>query len=133
MDYLPLFLNVRDQPCLVVGGGEVAARKIGLLLRAGARLTVIAPQVDAALAATLAEANATVLSRKFASGDVQGQRLVIAATSDIAVNAAVSEAAQALNIPDYAVDQPDLCSPILPFIVDRSPTLIAISCGGRSP
>ncbi|MDH4094892.1 MAG: siroheme synthase, partial [Betaproteobacteria bacterium] len=94
MDFLPIFLDLREQPCLVVGGGEVAARKSALLLRAGARVTVLAPQLGAALAAQGAAGRVAHRAGSFRDEDLEGYALVIAATSDQAVNRAVAAAAR---------------------------------------
>ena len=133
MDYLPIFLNIRDEPCLVVGGGEVAARKTALLLRAGGRVTVRARALCAAFDAYLAEGKVTHRAGDFRDHDLTGVALAIAATSDHAVNRAVAAAARALRIPVNVVDQPALCSFIMPSIVDRAPVIVAISSGGASP
>jgi uroporphyrin-III C-methyltransferase/precorrin-2 dehydrogenase/sirohydrochlorin ferrochelatase len=133
MDYLPIFLNIKDEPCLVVGGGDVAARKVRMLRRAGGRVTLIAPELGTALAES-AENGAIVWKQKtFSPEDVAGFRLAVAATDDAAVNMAVSAAAKARNIPVNVVDRPALCSFIFPAIVDRSPVVVAVSSGGASP
>jgi uroporphyrin-III C-methyltransferase/precorrin-2 dehydrogenase/sirohydrochlorin ferrochelatase len=133
MDYLPIFLKLRGQPCLVVGGGGVAARKASLLLRAGARVTVLAPQLSTALAADLAAGRISHRSAQFRDEDLDGIALAIAATSDDAVNRAVAAAAKARRIPVNVVDQPALCSFILPSIVDRDPVIVAVSSSGAAP
>jgi uroporphyrin-III C-methyltransferase/precorrin-2 dehydrogenase/sirohydrochlorin ferrochelatase len=133
MKLLPIFLDVKDQPCLVVGGGEVAARKVALLRRAAAHVTVIAPRLCASLA-ELAQSNAIAHKAiQFASVNVSDFMLIVAATDDLAVNREVSEAARARGIPVNVVDQPTLCSFVMPSIVDRSPVIIAVSSGGTSP
>ncbi len=133
MQYLPIFLNVRAQNCLIVGGGEVAYRKAVLLDKSGARLRVVAPDIDDLLE-TLVIAGAGELHRRpFAEADLDGVFLVVAATDDEDVNAAVSIAAKARGLPVNVVDKPSLCSFIVPSIVDRSPVVIAISSGGTSP
>jgi uroporphyrin-III C-methyltransferase/precorrin-2 dehydrogenase/sirohydrochlorin ferrochelatase len=114
LDFLPIFLDVRGQPCLVVGGGEVAARKSALLQRAGARVTLLAPAL-------------------FRDESLDGFVLAIAATGDDAVNRAVAAAARARRIPVNVVDQPALCSFILPSIIERAPLIVAVSSGGASP
>jgi uroporphyrin-III C-methyltransferase/precorrin-2 dehydrogenase/sirohydrochlorin ferrochelatase len=133
MDYLPIFFDVRDQPCLVVGGGEVAARKSGLLLRAGARVTVLAPALDTAFDADLAASRITHRAAGFRDEDLDGFILAIAATDDDAVNRAVAAAAKLRRIPVNVVDQPALCSFIMPSIIDRAPVIVAVSSGGASP
>lgn len=133
MDFLPIFLDVRDQPCLVVGGGEVAARKCALLLRAGARVTVQAPSLSKAFDADLAAARITHRAAHFHDGDATGYALLIAATNDDAVNRAVAAAARARRVPVNVVDQPTLCSFIMPSIIERAPVTVAVSSGGASP
>jgi len=133
VDFLPIFLDVREQPCLVVGGGDVAARKCALLLRAGARVTVLAPTLSAAFAADLAAGRITHRAAAFRDQDLEGHAVAIAATSDQAVNRAVAAAARARRIPVNVVDQPALCSFILPSIIERAPLVVAVSSGGASP
>lgn len=133
MDYLPVFMAVRGHPCLVVGGGEVAARKIELLRRAGAVVTVVAPNLCAELAVLHDSGQLSYQARGFAPTDLDGCCLVIAATDDPAVNAEVSALAQARALPVNVVDQPPLCSFIMPAIIERDPVLIAVSTGGAAP
>ncbi len=133
MDYLPIFFDIRDQPCLVVGGGEVAARKCALLLRAGARVTVLAPALDTAFDADLAAARVTHRAARFRDEDLAGFVLAIAATDDDTVNRAVAAAAKLRRIPVNVVDQPALWSCILPAIIARAPVIVAVSSGGPWP
>ncbi len=130
MDYLPIFADIRGRICLVVGGGEVAKRKAGVLLDAGAKVRVVAPQIDPALA-KLPHIESIVA--RFAAQHLDGAALVIAATDDRSVNRQVSELARARNIPVNVVDDPELCSFIMPAILDRSPLMVAFSSGGASP
>jgi len=133
LDFLPIFLDIRGQPCLVVGGGEVAARKCALLLRAGARVTVLAPALGAAFDADLAAARIVHRAASFREEDLESYALAIAATSDQNVNRTVAAAARARRIPVNVVDQPALCSFILPSIIERAPLIVAVSSGGASP
>jgi len=133
MDFLPIFIDIRTQPCLVVGGGRIAARKTALLLRAGARVTVLSPVLDTAFDDYLAAGHIAHRAASFNSGDVTGFSLVIAATDDDSVNREVAATAKAQRIPVNVVDQPALCSFILPSIIDRSPVIVAVSSGGTSP
>jgi uroporphyrin-III C-methyltransferase/precorrin-2 dehydrogenase/sirohydrochlorin ferrochelatase len=130
MDYLPIFLKVKGKLCLVVGGGEVAKRKAGVLLEAGAKVRVVAPQIDPELAAQ--QGVESVVAR-FEVQHLDGVTLVIAATNDRNVNQQVSELACARDIPVNVVDDPELCSFIMPAILDRSPLMVAFSSGGASP
>jgi len=133
MEFLPIFLDIREQPCLVVGGGEVAARKTALLLRAGARVTVQAPALSAAFDADLAAARVAHRAASFRDQDVTGYAVAIAATNDDAVNRAVAAAAKARRIPVNVVDHPALCTFIMPSIIERAPVIVAVSSGGASP
>lgn len=133
MDFLPVFLTIRNKPCLVVGGGEVAARKTALLLQAGAQVFVVAPDLCATLQDYLAQAKIHHTAACFQPENLDNMHLVIAATDDATVNRLVSEATQQRRIPINVVDNPDLCTFIMPSIVDRSPLMIAISSGGRAP
>ncbi len=133
MEYLPTFFDVRFRACLVVGGGEVAARKAELLMRAGAAVTVVAPELSISLAQYRDTGKLSHRARVFRPGDIEGCTLVIAATDDEAVNREVSELCRGRAIPVNVVDAPELCSFIVPSIVDRSPVIVAVSSGGASP
>ena len=133
MENLPIFLSLTDKPCAVIGGGEVAARKTALLLQAGARVTVTAPQLCDALEELRQQGRVAHRAGVFSPQALAGVTLVIAATDDRTVNAEVSRLAQAQGTLVNVVDDPELCSFILPAIVDRSPVLIAVSTGGASP
>lgn len=133
MDALPVFFDLRGRDVLVVGGGAVAERKIDLLLRAGARVTVVAPGLSAALTARRDRGEVEHLARAFQESDVAGRALVVAAADDAAVNAAASRAAQAAGVPVNVVDAPELCTVTFGSIVEREPITVAISSGGRAP
>lgn len=133
MDYLPMFYNLAGQPCLVVGGGEVASRKVTTLLQAGGKVTVISPKICAPLHEALKAGHILWLEKRYEPVDLGDFAVVVAAVSDQEVNRSVSEQARARRIPVNVVDQPELCSFIFPAIVDRSPIVAAISSGGASP
>ncbi|MBI3901998.1 MAG: uroporphyrinogen-III C-methyltransferase [Nitrosomonadales bacterium] len=130
MDFFPIFLNIKNQPCLVVGGGTVAVRKAALLLQAGAKLRIVAPQLDKGFELPH---GSEYLAERFQPSQLDGMALVIAATDDAAVNEQVSRGAKLRNIPVNVVDNPELCSFIMPAILDRSPLVVAFSTGGASP
>ena len=133
MDTLPLFLHLDDQRCVVVGGGAVAARKVDLLARTGARITVVAPDVAPAIT-TLAEGGAIAVERRrFEDDDVRGALLVVAATGDRQVNRAVHAVCRARGVLINTVDDPALCTASFPSIVDRGPVTVAVSTGGTAP
>ncbi len=133
MNFLPIFLNIRNQPGLVVGGGIIAARKVELLLRAQALVTVIAPQLTEQLTELANTGRITHQANNFELTDLHQYRVVIAATNDKVVNEQVSKLAQTQGIPVNVVDQPQLCTFIMPSIIDRSPIQVAVSTGGASP
>src|SRR5690554_4713342 len=133
MDYFPVFLDLRNRYCLLVGGGEVATRKGRLLVKAGALLRVVAPTVSAELRELAAQHQGEIFQREYRSDDLDDCVLVIAATDNESLNERVSLDAKAKNLPVNVVDSPALCSYITPAIIDRSPVVIAVSSGGEAP
>lgn len=133
MDYFPIFLDLKDKACTVVGGGEVASRKTALLRKAGAKITVVAPDLCSSLQKLADAGEITHRAEPYSASALIGAHLVIAATNRREVNAEVSRAAREQLKPVNVVDDPELCSFIMPSIVDRSPVLIAASTGGASP
>ncbi|MCF7718952.1 uroporphyrinogen-III C-methyltransferase [Aeromonas jandaei] len=133
MDYLPIFCRLDNKPVLLVGGGEVAERKARLLLDAGAQLTVVAPELDPELAELAANGNIEWLAGEFASEQLAGKWLVVAATDRREVNALVYQSANQARIFANVVDDPKRSSFIMPSIIDRSPLMVAISSGGKAP
>lgn len=130
---LPIFFNLDDRQCLVVGGGSVAARKIALLVQRGARVHVVAPRICSVVAEWRDTGRLRHFERGFDERDLDGCHLVFAATDDAALNARISKLAQEQRIPVNVVDNPELCSFIMPSIIDRDPVQVAVSTGGASP
>jgi uroporphyrin-III C-methyltransferase/precorrin-2 dehydrogenase/sirohydrochlorin ferrochelatase len=133
MNTFPIFLKLQGQPCAVVGGGEIALRKINLLLRAGADVVIISPMLCPSLAELKRQQRIRHIESRFIAPHLDNMNLVIAATDDRTVNMAVAEAARQRHIPVNVVDAPELCTFIMPSIVDRSPVVIAVSSGGVAP
>jgi len=133
VDYLPIFMKLRGRLSVVVGGGHVAKRKIDLLLRAGARVKVVAPQLIPELEQLRRQGRISHLKRRFDAAHLTGAALIIAATDDPSLNREIYRLAGAKNIPVNAVDDPEHCSFVMPAIVDRSPLMVAISSGGKAP
>jgi len=129
----PLFLKLEGRPCLVVGAGSIAASKIASLIEAGANVAVVAPWASDDLQKLAAEGRIRWFAREFQIGDLDGKFLVIAATSDSAVNRAVFLEAQRLGILCNAVDDPPHCDFYFPSVVRRGDLQIAISTAGQSP
>lgn len=133
MQYYPAYLDLRGHPCVVIGGGEIAERKITTLLDAGARVTVVSPTLTAALAG-LADTHEIVHHpRPYRRGDLAGAWLAYAAVGDDIVHAAIAAEAAEARVFLNVVDRPQLCSFIVPAILDRDPVSIAVSTGGASP
>jgi siroheme synthase-like protein len=128
--YFPVSLNLAGRPCLIIGGGPVAARKARRLLDGGALVTVIAPQICDDMAAL---SPVTLLPREYAPGDVTGFRLVITATGITSVDGAVFDDAEAAGVWVNSADDIAHCSFIMPSVHQDGPVTVAISTGGTSP
>ena len=133
MKTYPIFAVIEDKPCLVVGGGAVGERKVADLMVAGARVTVVSRTLTPELTALAERGEIRYLPEDFAEGMVEGMALVMAATDDPEVNAAVSAAAQARGIWVNVADDPEHCTFIVPAQVRRGELTLAISTGGASP
>ncbi len=133
MQALPIFINITQRLCVVIGGGEVALRKVSLLLRANASVKLFAPEICPQLQALVDAEKITYIPAHFEPQQIHMACLVIAATDDEAVNCAVSVAAKAQNIPVNVVDAPALCTFTMASIVERAPIVIAISSEGTAP
>jgi len=133
MDYLPIFMRLDSRPVVVVGGGAVALRKVRWLLKAGARVTVVAPVLHLELAAQAARGEISHVEAEFSPTHLANAIAVVAATDDRATNAAVSFAARENRIPVNAVDDAELSTFISPAIIDRSPIVVAVSSAGDAP
>jgi uroporphyrin-III C-methyltransferase/precorrin-2 dehydrogenase/sirohydrochlorin ferrochelatase len=133
VDYLPVFLDLRGRAVLVVGGGAVALRKIAMLQRAGASITVVAPALDPGVEALAAAGAVRVIRSAFSANHADGMSFIVAATDAAGVNAAVAAAGRERNVFVNAVDDIAASSCHMPAIVDRSPVLVAIGTGGASP
>lgn len=133
MQSFPLFLTLQDRRALVVGGNDQAARKIELLLAAGARVSLIAATVSGEVAQLISDGRVTWSGHDFDVADLADISLVIVASDDEALQARVSQVAQARCVPVNVVDRPALSSFLMPSIVDRGPITIAVSTGGSAP
>ena len=126
-------MKIAGRRCVVIGGGEVATRKVTMLLKADAAVTLISPELCHELENMVDLGKIHYTQATFVPEQLEGACLVVAATDDEPVNVAVSLAAKARNIPVNVVDAPELCTFTMPSIVDRSPIIIAISSGGAAP
>lgn len=133
MNSFPIFMTLRNRRCVVIGGGEVATRKISALLKAGAAVEVVSPALCEGIGALARQNSIRHIQSEFTPAHIDGACLVVAATDDMGVNNAVSQAAKARNILVNVVDNPELCTFTFASIVDRSPIVIAISSEGNAP
>nr|WP_308419423.1 siroheme synthase CysG [Chitinibacter fontanus] len=133
MDYFPLFVNLKQQPCMIVGGGDIAVRKMRLLASAGADITVVSPVLCDEMREMVKHGKVHWRPAEFSLSHIAGQRLVIAATDHASVNQAVFAACEAAGILVNSVDDPAHSRFITPAIVDRAPLTIALSTGGGVP
>ena len=133
MDYFPIFVNLNGQDCLVVGAGDIAARKIDLLARAGAKITVIAKEIGETVLAMQITHSLHIQQTVFTTRDLRQYKLIVSATDDVTTNQLVAKTATEQGIPVNVVDNPGLSSFIFPAIVDRSPIVVAVSSGGAPP
>lgn len=133
MDYLPIFADLKQRPVLVVGGGEVAARKVALLQRSGAEIRIVAQTLCAELEHLHQQGGFNWLGKAFVAEQLDEVFLVIAATNDSALNAEVYAAADQRRVLANVVDDQPRCSFIFPSIIDRSPLMVAVSSGGQAP
>lgn len=133
MKYYPAFLNLFERPVLLVGGGEAAARKLRLLRKAGARVTVVARRANREISQLAEAGSITLHCRGFRPDDLDGQSLVIGATGAAEADREVARAAQGAGVAVNIVDRPELSTFITPAIVDRDPVVVGISTGGTAP
>ena len=129
----PVVLDLTGRPCLVVGGGAIALRKVSALVEAGARVTVVSPSLTPALLRLATEAPLRWRPREYAAGDAAGFVLVMVATDDRAVNAAVAAECRERGIWVNCADYPARCDFILPSVLRRGAVTVAVSTGGQSP
>ncbi|MDA8692102.1 siroheme synthase CysG [Candidatus Pseudothioglobus singularis] len=133
MDHLPIFINIRKKPCVVIGGGDIALRKINILLKAQAKVDCLSPSFSRDIKNLSKDGHITLINKSFDQTDIKDYSIIIAATDDKSVNSLISSIAQVKKIPVNVVDSPELSSFIMPSIVDRSPLIIAVSSSGKAP
>ncbi|MDA9030944.1 siroheme synthase CysG [Candidatus Pseudothioglobus singularis] len=133
MDHLPIFINIREKPCVVIGGGDIALRKINLLLKAKAKVDCLSPLFCKGIKNLSKNGHITLINKSFDQTDIKDYSIIIAATDDKSVNSLISSIAQDKKILVNVVDSPELSSFIMPSIVDRSPLIIAVSSSGNAP
>ena len=131
--YYPVFLDLEGKPCIVIGGGDVAERKIQNLLECHARVTVASPVATPSIREWAGRGELQWKAREYLEGDLKGAMLAIAATDQERVNEAVADEAAREGVILNVVDKPGLCTFIAPSIVRRGEVTVAVSTGGSSP
>ena len=133
MRYYPVFLDIAGKPVVVIGGGNIAHVKVVGLLKAGAEVTVVSPELNAEMAALSAQGRFRHFQRDYEPGDLEGYTLAFVATDDRSVNSTVADEGKARKVWVNAVDDPPYCDFIMPGIAQKGDLIIAISTSGRSP
>jgi len=133
MKYFPIFLNAKNINAMIIGGGDVAARKIELLLKSTEKITIMSAELSPSVSALITKHQLTWLAHQYQPGLLTDKNLVIAATDNTVVNESVYHEASELKLLVNVVDQPEFCSYITPAIIDRAPMIIALSSSGSAP
>lgn len=133
MNYLPIFLDLKDRPCLVVGGGEVGRRKVEKLLAVRAAVRLVSRELVPALEELRASGRVAYLGPKFEEGHLDGVHLVFVCTSDPGLNRRISLEARKRGVEVNVADQPELCTFIVPAVVERGDLVLGVSTSGASP
>src|SRR5947207_6265229 len=131
--YYPIFIDVEDHDVVIIGGGEVCARKAETMLRYGARVTIVSPSFTDDIESWARDGKLTLRRKRYETADLDGASIVIASTDDTAVNEQVAADARARKLPVNVVDVTPLCEFIVPAIIDKGSVQIAVSTGGKSP
>jgi len=131
--YYPVYLDIEERSVVIIGGGSVCARKADAMMKYGARVTIVSPQVTGEIEQWLSDGRLTVRRKAYEESDLPGAVIVIASTDDPCVNARVARDCRRRKIPVNVVDVTHLCDFIIPAIVERGSIQIAVSTGGKSP
>ncbi|HSY52485.1 MAG TPA: bifunctional precorrin-2 dehydrogenase/sirohydrochlorin ferrochelatase [Thermoanaerobaculia bacterium] len=131
--YYPIYIDIEDRAVLIVGGGTVCARKAETMMRYGARVTIVSPEITGEIAAWEGDGALAVRRKLYSEADLEGASIVIASTDDQCVNARVARDCRRRRIPVNVVDVTHLCEFIVPAIIEKGSIQIAISTGGKSP
>jgi len=131
--YYPIYLNVSDRKCIVIGGGEVALRKVQILLEYGAQVEVISPELAPELIKLAQDNQISTFAREYKDGDLKGAFIVIAATDSDDINRQVAKEARRRSILINVVDDAQYCDFIVPSVMRRGDITITVSTSGKSP
>jgi len=131
--YYPIFIDVEDHDVVIIGGGEVCARKAETMMRYGARVTIVSPEFTAEIEQWTRDGKLTIRRKRYEMSDLDGASIVIASTNDTSVNEQIAADARARKVPVNVVDVTPLCEFIVPAIIEKGSVTIAVSTGGKSP
>ena len=131
--YYPIFIDVENHDVVIVGGGDVCARKAETMMRYGARVTIVSPEFTSEIEQWAQDGKLALRRKRYESSDLDGASIVIASTNDTSVNEQVAVDARARKLPVNVVDVPRLCEFIVPAIIEKGSVTIAVSTGGKSP
>jgi siroheme synthase-like protein len=131
--YYPIYLDVEGRNVVIIGGGEVCARKAETMMRYGAQVTIVSPAFTDEIERWAAEGRLALSRKRYETADIEDAHIVIASTDDTAVNEQIAADARARRIPVNVVDVTPLCEFIVPAIIEKDGIQIAISTGGKSP
>jgi siroheme synthase-like protein len=131
--YYPIFLDIEERNVVIIGGGEVCARKAETMMRYGAQVTIVSPEFTPEIEQWARDGQLTISRKRYETADIEGAHIVIASTDDTSVNEKVAADSRARRIPVNVVDVTHLCEFIVPAIIEKNGIQIAISTGGKSP
>ena len=131
--YYPIFIDIEDRNVVIIGGGNVCARKAETMMKYGARVTVISPEFTDEIEGWARDGRLALKRKKYDASDVDGVNIVIASTDDQSVNEQIAADCRARRIPVNVVDVTPLCEFIVPAIIEKGSVQIAVSTGGKSP
>jgi siroheme synthase-like protein len=131
--YYPIYLDIENREVVIIGGGNVCARKAETMMKYGARVTVVAPELTEEIEGWAREGCLAVRRKRYDHSDLEGANIVIASTDDQSVNEQIAADCRARRIPVNVVDVTPLCEFIVPAIIEKGSVQIAVSTGGKSP
>jgi precorrin-2 dehydrogenase/sirohydrochlorin ferrochelatase len=131
--YYPIYIDIEDRSVVIIGGGEVCARKVETMLRYGARVTVVSPEATEEIERWAREGAVTFVRKRYEASDLDGANIVIASTDDQKTNETIAADCRSRRIPVNVVDVTPLCEFIVPAIIEKGSVQIAVSTGGKSP
>ena len=131
--YYPIFLDIENRNVVIIGGGEVCARKAETMMSYGAKVTIVSPKFTPEIEQWAGNGQLAIQRKRYETTDIEDAHIVIASTDDTPVNERVAADARALRIPVNVVDVTHLCEFIVPAIIEKDGIQIAISTGGKSP